>query len=84
MRFLDKVKKTMENYFLNTPVYKVWIDVITLLSARSCIFINELGFAFLEIKCKKEGVVETYSKGLTTLQLEFSHENRCFFVDYKF
>ncbi len=68
----------MENYFFYTPIYKIWMDVISILSPKSTFIINDLRLAFIEIKCSREGVIDVYSNDSQKLQLEFLQEYRYF------
>jgi len=69
----------MDNYFLETPIFKIWIDLIDYLTPRTSFLINKLNFQFVDLTCSREGVIKTFKKEEIKLELVFAHENRKFF-----
>jgi hypothetical protein len=69
----------MQNYFSDTPIYKIWISVIDTLIPRSEFIISEFNFQFRDIVCNREGIVIVYIKKNFKLELVYAHEYRSFF-----
>lgn len=85
MKFFDK-KTYMNNYFSDTPIYKIWIDVINYLSPRTSFLVDVSKYRFVDLVCKREDVTHTYERDNHKLELVFAYENRSFFcrlVDVK-
>ena len=69
----------MNNYFFDTPVYKIWIDLIAYLSPNTSFLIHEFQFGFVDLKCSREGVIKTYEKEKNKLELVYRQDNHSFF-----
>lgn len=69
----------MDNYFSDTPIYKIWIDLIAYTSPRTSFLVNECQYGFVNIECSREGVVETYEKGAIKLELIYRQDPASFF-----
>ncbi len=78
MKFSDK-HTYMNNYYSDTPVYKIWIDVIAYLSPRTSFLIETFQYRFVELVCQREEVVDRYIKDNYKLELVYAHESRRFF-----
>ena len=69
----------MENYFSETPYYKIWCDIITLLSQK-CSFISTITpYSFNKIECKREEVTKLYIFNDKKLEIIYGHESRIFY-----
>lgn len=69
----------MNNYFSNTPIYKIWIDFIDYLSPRTSFLIDAFHYKFVSIVCRREEVVCTYISNVSKVEMVYAHENRKFY-----
>ncbi len=69
----------MKNYFFNTPIYKIWIDIINYLNPRASLLIENFQYRFVSIVCQREELVYTYQKDNQTIELVYAHEYRKFY-----
>lgn len=77
-KFLDKLKK-MENYFSETPYYKKWGDIISLLSKKSSFISSNTLYSFSKTVCQREDVREIFLLEDKQLEIIYGHEDRMFF-----
>ena len=77
MKYLDKLI-CMQNYFIDTPIYKIWISVIDILTPKSAYIISEFNYQFKNIVCCRECLVIAYIKKNIKLELVYAHEYRNF------
>jgi hypothetical protein len=68
----------MENYFSDTPYYKIWGDVIALIIQKSSFISSETSYSFSRIICQKEDVREIFLSEDKQLEIIYGHENRAF------
>lgn len=69
----------MQNYFTDTPIYKIWISVIDIITPKSGFTISEFNYQFKDIVCNRECLVITYVKNNLKLELVYAHEYRSYF-----
>ena len=70
----------MNNYFLETPVYKIWMEVIDFLSPGSYFLVQNKKYSFENIVCSREEVKYLFSKEFLNLELIYAQEYRLFFA----
>lgn len=78
MKFLDNLYN-MNNYFQDTPVYKIWCDVISILSKKSSFVFLNSPYSFSKIICQREELRAIFLLKDLQLELIYAHENRVFF-----
>ena len=69
----------MQNYFIDTPIYKIWISVIDILTPKSGYIISEFNYHFKDIVCSRDCLVVAYIKNNLSLELVYAHEYRSFY-----
>lgn len=78
MKFSDKPLK-MKNYFMDTPIYKIWIDYINSTSPKMSFIISQKNFAFKHLKCTREEIIKVYENNEIQLEMIFALESRFFY-----
>lgn len=69
----------MQNYFSDTPVYKIWCDVISLLSKKISFISLNFSYSLSKIICQREEVKAIFLLKDLQLELIYAHEYRMFF-----
>lgn len=69
----------MKNYFMDTPVYKMWIDYIDYSSPKMSFIVSQKKYAFRYLKCTREEIIKTYYRNEIELELVYAVENRFFY-----
>lgn len=69
----------MENYYSNTPYYKIWISVIDYITPKSSFLLSEFNYEFKDIVCTRESLVITYIKRNLKLELVYAQDYSSYF-----
>ena len=69
----------MNNYFMDTPVFKIWIDFIAYLSPRTSFIVSQKKYSFKYLKFTREELIKVYENNEIQLEMVFALESRFFY-----